>query len=71
MRDSRGLVDVKPREQIICNTRFEWEIKSVRLWLNSNSQYFAIFNQIAEQRAKALLTAGNCYNSSLWREGFE
>ena len=27
---SRGLVDVKPRKQIICNLRFEREIKLVR-----------------------------------------
>ena len=40
-RASRGLIDVRPRKQIICNPRFEREIKLVRLKLNSNSQYFA------------------------------
>ena len=30
-RASRELVDVKPRKQIICNRRFEREIKLVRL----------------------------------------
>ena len=30
-RASRGLVDVKPREQIICHPRFEREIKLVRM----------------------------------------
>ena len=30
-RASRGLVDVKPREQIICNLRFGREVKLVRL----------------------------------------
>ena len=30
-RASRGLVDVKLRKQIICNPRFEREIKLVRL----------------------------------------
>ena len=49
-RASRGLVDVKPRKQIICNPRFEREIKLVRLQLNSNSQYFAISNQLAKQQ---------------------
>ena len=73
MRASRGQVDVKPLKQIICNPRFEREIKLVRLKLNSNSQYFAIFNQLANntRRAKALSTGENCYNSSLWRGGFE
>ena len=28
---SRGLVDVRPRVQIVCNTRFEREIKFGRL----------------------------------------
>ena len=46
-RASSGLVDVKPREQIIYISRFEQEIKLVRLWLNSNSQYFAFSNQLA------------------------
>ena len=72
---SRGLVDVWPREQIICNTRFEREIKLVRLSLNSNSQYseFFLINSQSNNtgRAKAMSTAGNFYNSSLWREGFE
>ena len=49
-RASRGLVDVKPRKQIVCNPRFEREIKLVRLKLNSNSQYFAISNQLAKQK---------------------
>ena len=49
-RASRGLVDVKPRKQIICNPRFEREIKLVRLQLNSNYQYFAISNQLAKQK---------------------
>ena len=49
-RASRELVDVKPRRQIICNTRCERAIKLVRLKLNSNSQYFAIFNQLAKQQ---------------------
>ena len=39
---SRVFVDVKPR--------FEREIRLVRLQLNRNSQYFAIFNQLAKQR---------------------
>ena len=48
----------------------------MRLKLNSNSQYFVIFNQLAKQvnntgRAKTLSTVGNRYDSSLWREGFE
>ena len=69
---SRGLVDMKPRKQVICNPRFEREIKLVKLQLNSNSQYFAILinsqsNNIS--RAKALSTGGNCYNSRSWREG--
>ena len=56
---SRGLVDMKPRKQVICNPRFEREIKLVKLQLNSNSQYFAILinsqsNNIS--RAKALST---------------
>ena len=41
-RASRGLVDVKPCKQIICNPRFWREIELVRLRLKSNSQYFAI-----------------------------
>ena len=56
---SRGLEDVKPREQRIYNPRFEREIKLVRTQLNSNSQYFAISNQLAKQqyrRAKTLLS---------------
>ena len=67
-RASRELVDVRPREQIICNTRFERKNQIVVV-VNSNSQYFAIFNQLAKKqyrRAKALSTAGNCYNSSSW-----
>ena len=31
MRALRGLVDVKQRKQIICNLRFEREVKLVRL----------------------------------------
>ena len=42
-RASRGQVDVKPRKQIIRNPL-------VRLELNSNSQYFAISNQLAKQQ---------------------
>ena len=49
-RASRGLIAVKPRKQIICNPRFEREIKLVRLKLNSDSQYFAIFYQLAKQQ---------------------
>ena len=49
-RASRGQVDVKPRKQIIRNPRFEREMKLVRLELNSNSQYFAISNQLAKQQ---------------------
>ena len=47
---SRGQVDVKLRKQIICNPRFEREMKLVRLKLNSNSQYFAISKQLAKQQ---------------------
>ena len=50
MGASRGLVDVKLHKQIICNPRFEREIKLVRLKLNSDSQYFAISNQLAKQQ---------------------
>ena len=49
-RASRGLVDVKPRKQIICNPRFERKIKLARLKLNSNSQRFAVSNQLAKQK---------------------
>ena len=49
-RASRGLVDVKPRKQIICNPRFERKIKVVGLKLNSNSQRFAVSNQLAKQK---------------------
>ena len=45
-RASRGLVDLKPRKQIISNFRFEPEIKLVRLNVNSISQYFAISSQL-------------------------
>ena len=68
----RCLISAKPREQIICNLRFEREVKLVRLQLNSNSQHFAICDQLAKKqyrRAKALPTEGNCYNSSSWRGG--
>ena len=74
MRTSPGLVDVKLRKQIICNPRFEREIKLVRLQLNNNSQYFAILINSQgnnTDRAKALLTGGNCHNSSSWRKGCE
>ena len=47
---SCGQVDVKLRKQIICNPRFEREMKLVRLKLNSNSQYFAISKQLAKQQ---------------------
>ena len=36
-------MDVKPRKQIICNPRFEREIKLMSLQLNSNSQYNGYF----------------------------
>ena len=49
-RASRGLIDVKPRKQIICNPRFEREIILVRLKLNSYSQYFAFSDQLAKQQ---------------------
>ena len=49
-RASRGLVDVKPRKQIICNPRFEHKIKLVRLKLNSDFQRFAVSNQLAKQK---------------------
>ena len=46
---------MKPRKQLICNPRFEREIKLVRLKLNSNSQYFAISNQLAKIPAELKL----------------
>ena len=49
-RASLGLVDVRLRKQIICNPCFEREIIPVRLKLNSNSQYFAISNQLAKEQ---------------------
>ena len=49
-RASRGLIDVKPRKQIICNPRFEREIILVRLKLKSNSQYFTFSDQLAKQQ---------------------
>ena len=73
MRASSGVVDMKPRKQVICNTRFEREIKQVKLKLNSNSQYFAILINSQSKntsRAKALSTGGNCCNSRSRREGF-
>ena len=54
-RASSGLVDVKPREQIIYISRFEQEIKLVRLQLNCNSQYFAFANQLATIPAELTL----------------
>ena len=42
-RVPRGLKDVKLRQQIICNPRFEQDVKLVRLWLYSNSYYFFNF----------------------------
>ena len=40
-RASHGLVDVKPRKQIICHPRFEREIRLVRLLLNRAEGHFA------------------------------
>ena len=54
-RASSGLVDVKLRKQIIYISRFEQEIKLVRLWLNSYSQYFAFSNQLATIPAELTL----------------
>ena len=54
-RASSGLVGVKPRKQIIYIPGFEQEIKLVRLWLNSNSQYFAFSNQLATIPAELTL----------------
>ena len=68
---SRGLVDVKPREQITCNPHFESEIKLERWKLNSNSQFLINSQRNNTSRAKALSTGGNCYDSSLWVEGFK
>ena len=67
-RASRGLVDVKPCKQIICNPLFWREIKLVRLKLKSNSQYFAILINSQSNntgRAKPLSMGGNCYNWNL------
>ena len=65
------IVDAKPRnKQIICNLRFQREIKLVRLQLNNNSQYFAISDQLEKQEYKqsqSFVSRGNRYNSSLWR----
>ena len=47
-RVPRGLKDVKLRQQIICNPRFEQDIKLVRLWLYSNSYYFLNFYSTCE-----------------------
>ena len=55
-RASSGLVDVKPREQIICNPRFDREIKLARMWLNNNSQYFAISKQLVRQQYRQSLS---------------
>ena len=66
-RASRGLIDVKLREQITCNPRFKREIKLVRLKLNCYSRYFAISNEPAcnnTGRAEAFSTGGNYYNLS-------
>ena len=66
-------VNVKPHKQIVCSPRFKREIELVRLWLNRNSQYFAILINSQSNdtgTTKVFSNGGNCYNSSSWTKGF-